>query len=214
MRIPRVRAPMGAVLIPFLLAGSLPAQELRPRPNVAPSGRVTTSVSFDGRVLLGGGWFTGTPSHSGPSRMIIDYGQPHARGRTIFGGLVPFGEVWRLGANWATSLSLDAPMRIGELDIPRGEYTLFFVPRQDGGELIVNRQTRQWGTDYDATRDFGRTSVGRRALPETVQSLMITLEPDFPQEVEALPSGTLRITWGDAEYSTEWRMIWPEPPAR
>jgi hypothetical protein len=208
MIIPRSVLSIPSALIPFALAGCLQAQS--PNPNVAPSGRVTTSVSFDGRVLLGGGWFTGTPAHSGPSRMIIDYGQPHARGRTIFGGLVPYGEVWRLGANWATSLALDVPMRIGDLVVPRGEYTLFFLPREDGGELIVNAQTRHWGTDYDATRDFGRTTVQRRDLAESVESLIITLEPDFPQEAGALPSGWLRITWGEAEYSTEWQMLWPE----
>jgi hypothetical protein len=191
------------------LAAPLGAQGTRPVPNVAPSGRVTTSVSFDGRVLLGGGWFTGTPSHSGPSRMIIDYGQPHARGRRIFGGLVPYGEVWRLGANWATSLTLDVPMRIGELDVPRGLYSLFFLPREDGGELIVNSQTRHWGTDYDPSRDFGRTPVRRRDLAEPLESLIITLEPVFPQEEGAVPSGTLRIAWGEAEYSTDWRMLWP-----
>ena len=200
-----------AMAATLLLAGALPAQELQPRPNVAPSGRVTTSVSFDGRVLLPDGWFTGTPAHSGPSRMIIDYGQPHARGRGIFGGLVPYDAVWRLGANWATSLALDVPMRIGELDLPRGEYTLFLVPRADGGELIVSDQTRQWGTDYDGSRDFGRTPVRRRALAEFLESLTITLVPDFPQEDGVLPSGRLRMAWGEAEYWTEWRMIWPEP---
>jgi hypothetical protein len=141
--------------------------------------------------------------------MIVDYGQPHARGRTIFGDLVPYGEVWRLGANWATNLALDAPMRIGDLDLPRGEYTLFLLPREDGGELIVSEETRQWGTDYDPSRDFGRTPLRRRALSEHVESLTITLQPVFPQPEGAVPSGTLRITWGDVEYSTDWRMLWP-----
>ena len=207
MRIPLVCAAVQSALIPIVLAGSLHAQQLQPRPNVAPSSRVTTSVTFDGRVMQGGGWFTGTPSHSGPSRMTIDYGQPHARGRTIFGGLVPYGDVWRLGANWATRLTLDFGMRIGELDVPRGEYTLFFLPGRDGGELIVSEETRQWGTDYDPSRDFGRTPVRRHDLTETVQSLAITLEPVFPQEDGNVPSGTLRITWGQVEYSTEWRML-------
>jgi hypothetical protein len=206
-----VRAWLAGLVLTLAVAEMGYAQDLQPRPNVAPSGRVTTSVSFDGRVLLGGGWFTGTPAHSGPSRMVIDYGQPHARGREIFGALVPYGEVWRLGANWATSLALDVPVRIGELDVPRGEYTLFLVPREDGGELIVSDQTRQWGTDYDATRDFGRTPVRRRALAGPLESLTITLVPDFPQEDGVLPSGLLRMAWGDAEYWTEWRMIWPEP---
>src|SRR5688572_18148018 len=166
-------------------------------PNVAPSGRVTTSVAFDGRVLKGRGsqwgWFTGTPAHSGPSRMIIDYGQPHARGRTVFGELVPYGQVWRRGAKWATTLMLDVAMRIGQRNLPRGEYTLFLLPRRDRGELIVSEETRQWGTDYDPSRDFGRTAVRRRDLSQAIESLTITLEPVFPQAKGAVPAGSLRI---------------------
>ena len=199
-----------ATLTVLLLSGPLAAQnETQPRPKVAPSGRVTTSVTFDGRVLPNGGWFTLTPSHSGPSRITIDYGQPHARGRAIFGELVPYGEVWRLGANWATRLTLDFDVRFGDLTVPRGEYTLFMLPRESGGELIVSRQTRQWGTDYDASHDFGRTPIGRQALAGEVESLTITLEPDLPAEEGAVPSGKLRIAWGEAEYFTDWRMLWP-----
>jgi hypothetical protein len=204
---------LGAAMVGLLLAPGLDAQQAAPRPNVAPSGRVTTSVAFDGRFLRGRGadwgWFTGTPAHSGPSRMIIDYGQPHARGREIFGGLVPYGEVWRLGANWATTLMLDVEMRIGDLELPRGEYTLWLVPRADGGELVVSEETRQWGTDYDATRDFGRTPVRRRDLAEHHESLVITLEPVVPEGEYRVPSGTLRIAWGRAEYATDWEMLWP-----
>lgn len=207
------------LLFTIVAAGALMATSMgmplhaQPSPNLAPSGRVTTSVSFDGRVMAPNGtWFLGTPAHSGPSRIIIDYGQPHARGRAIFGGLVPYGEVWRLGANWATSLSLDVPVRIGDLDVPRGEYTLFFRPLPDGGELIVNNQTRQWGTDYDGTRDFGRTSVRRRDLGDWIESLTITIVPDVPAAAGATPTGTLKIAWGEAEYSVGWRMLWPDPP--
>ena len=205
MRTLRPQAGLAALTV-LLLTASLAAQ---PRPQVAPSGRVTTSVTFDGRVLRNGGWFTLTPSHSGPSRITIDYGQPHARGREIFGGLVPYGEVWRVGANWATRLTLDFDVRFGDLDVPRGEYTLFMLPRANGGDLIVSRQTRQWGTDYDPSQDFGRTAIRHRDLAETVPSLAITLAPNLPAEEGAVPSGTLHITWGEAEYFTDWRMLWP-----
>jgi hypothetical protein len=141
--------------------------------------------------------------------MVVDYGQPHARGRAIFGGLVPYDEVWRLGANWSTTLMLDVEMRIGDLELPRGEYTLFLIPRQDGGELIVSEETRQWGTDYDPSRDFGRTPVVRRELAEDVESLVITLEPVFPAAEGEVPSGRLRIAWGKVEYATDWTMLWP-----
>lgn len=205
---------LASALALFLAAHAAPAQEQAPpRPNVAPSGRVTTSVAFDGRLLRGRGpewqWFLGTPAHSGPSRMIVDYGQPHARGRTIFGGLVPYGEVWRLGANWATTLMLDVEMRIGDLELPRGEYTLFLLPREDGGELIVSEETRQWGTDYDPSRDFGRTALRRRDLSEPLESLVIVLEPAAAGDVYSVPSGRLRIMWGEVEYSTDWQMLWP-----
>jgi len=196
-----------AVSTAVFLGAVVTAQAPPSTPLVAPSGRVTTSVTFDGRTLRGGGWFTRTPSHSGPSRMTIDYGQPHARGRTIFGGLVPYGQVWRLGANWATRLTLDLGVRIGDLDVARGEYTLFLLPREQDAELIVSLETRQWGTDYDPSRDLGRIPIGRRALTQEVRSLAITLEPDLPGEAGALPAGTLRIAWGEAEYATRWRML-------
>ena len=141
--------------------------------------------------------------------MTIDYGQPHARGRAIFGGLVPYGQVWRLGANRATSLTLDVNVRIGDLDIPRGFYTLFLLPREDDAELIVSRQTRQWGTDYDPALDLGRTPLRRRSLPEIAESLVVTLQPVFPQEAGERPAGTLRIAWGEVEFATEWRVVWP-----
>ena len=183
----------------LLRVSVLDAQDSSPGPLVAPSGRVTTSVAFDGRLLDGAtGWFNRSTSHSGPSRMTIDYGQPHARGRKR-----------RLGANWATSLTLDVNVRIGDLDVPRGLYTLFLVPHEDGAELIVNRQTRQWGTDYDPSLDLGSTQLRRRSLPETAHSLVVTLEPVFPQADGERPAGTLRITWGEAEFATEWRVVWP-----
>jgi hypothetical protein len=141
--------------------------------------------------------------------MILDYGQPHARGRTIFGGLVPYGGVWRLGANLATHLTLDLNVRIGDLDIPPGMYSVYLLPREDGAELIINRQTRQWGTEYDPSLDLGRIRLLRRALPETAQSLSMALEPVFPQAEGELPSGTLQIAWGEVEFSADWQVIWP-----
>ncbi len=170
----------------ILSADTLEAQESEPQPLVAASGRAETSVSFDGR-LIGSTWLNRSTSHSGPARMILDYGQPHARGRSIFGGLVPYGD----------------------LDVPRGTYTLYLLPREDGAQLIVNRQTRQWGTEYSPSQDLGRVKLRQRDLPETTESLNITLEPILSQRQGDLPEGTLRITWGEVEYSTDWSVIWP-----
>lgn len=185
-------------------------QETHLGPLVAPSGRATTTVVFNGRLMDGGtDWFNGSRVSNWSSVMTIDYGQPHARGRAIFGSLVPYNEVWRLGANWATSFSLDVDVRIGDLNVPRGLYSLFLLPHENTAELIINKQTKQWGTDYDPALDLGRTALKVRSLSETTQSLTVTLEPIFPQEAGQLPTGELRIVWEDIEFSTNWSVLWP-----
>ncbi len=122
---------------------------------------------------------------------------PTHEAATIFGGLVPYGEVWRVGANWATRLTLDLDVRIGDLDVPRGEYTLFLRPREDGADLIVSLETRQWGhrlrpvarlwTGIDGApgtgRDHAKHGHHARAQPSSGEN-------------EDVPSGTLRVTWG------------------
>ncbi len=212
MRLVRLLVAGAAIIAaaPIVPGGTLTAQGTQPGPMVAASGRVVTSVSFDGR-LMGGGttWLNRSTSHSGPARMTLDYGQPHARARVIFGELVPYGEVWRLGANLATHLTVELNARIGDLHVPRGTYTLYLLPRVDGADLIVNRQTRQWGTDYDPALDLGRVQLRRRSLDESAESLMIILKPVFPQPEGEPPEGSLRIAWGDVEYSTGWSVIWP-----
>ncbi len=193
----------------FAVTGELSAQEPPEHPVVAASGRASTMVTFDGR-LISGRWFRPSVSHSGPARFVVDYGQPHARGRDIFGGLVPYDEVWRLGANQATHLRTDVNLRIGELVVPRGSYTLYLIPRVNGGELVINRDTGQWGTEYDSGTDLGRVPVERRALAETEESLNITLAPVQPQPEGEPPSGLLRMAWGEAEYVVDWAVHWPE----
>src|SRR5881296_1844751 len=91
-------------------------------------------------------------SLSGPSRIAISYGQPHARGRRVEGGLIPLDTVWRFGANMATTLHSDLDLTLGDLKLPRGDYSLFVLYSRAGWQLIVNRGTGQWGTDYDPTK--------------------------------------------------------------
>ena len=204
---------MLAVVSAFLIADSATAQSPDARPVVAASGRVTTSVSFDGRMMGGGAtWLNRSTSHSGPARITLDYGQPHARGRLIYGGLVPYGEIWRLGANMATHLTLDLDIRLGGLDIPRGSYSLYLVPREDGAQLIVSHQLRQWGTEFEPAMEFGRVELERRELPETTESLVLTLEPSLPEPGGGLPVGNFRIAWGRVEYSTGWSVRWRDGP--
>ncbi len=95
------------------------------------------------------------------------------RGRKIRGGLVPDGEEGRTGANPATTLKTTVNLKIGTLDVPAGTYTIFTLPNPDKWLLIINKQTGQWGTDYDQKQDLGRTPLTSRTLsaPQEVMSL-------------------------------------------
>ncbi len=109
--------------------------------------------------------------------VTIDYSAPSMRGRKIFGGLVPWGQVWRTGANAATTLKTDVNLRIGTLGVPAGTYTLYTVPEEHGWTLIVNRQTGQWGTQYDQSKDLGRVKMSEGVVPSSpVETFQIKFE--------------------------------------
>ena len=131
------------------------------------------------------------------AQITVDYGQPSKRGREIFGGLVPWGELWRTGANRATHFTTSRALRLGGddgIDVPAGEYTLYTIPQPDGGTLIVNRQTGQGGTTYNEDRDLGRVEMQRADLPETVEDFTIVVE-----EVDG--GGVLRLQWDRTAFS-------------
>lgn len=174
---------------------------------IAASSFATVEVHLNSRPI-GREWYEEDASLTGPARIAISYGQPHARGRRIGGGLVPVGTVWRLGANAATSLHTDLDITIGGLAVPRGDYSLFLLDSADTIRLIVNRQTGQWGTDYDATKDLGRIPLTARPLAEPEETLTIYLVPlsANPAQGYAELKGTLRIKWGIAELSTPWEV--------
>ena len=97
----------------------------------------------------------------------VAYSSPRAKGRKIYGGLVPFGEPWRTGANEATTFVNDADVTIGGKAIPAGSYTLFTVPAQDKWTLIISKKTGEWGIPYPEGQDLGRydMSVSKTAAP-------------------------------------------------
>src|ERR1700740_567986 len=74
----------------------------------------------------------------------VDYSSPRAKGRKVYGELVPFGEVWRTGAHEATPFDTDATLTIEGKEVPAGNYTIFTVPGQDKWELIINKKTGEW----------------------------------------------------------------------
>ena len=88
----------------------------------------------------------------------IDYSSPRAKGRKIFGtadekALVPYGEVWRAGANEATTFVTDANLKVGDKDVPAGSYTIFTIPKADEWTLIINKKTGEWGVPYKYEAD-------------------------------------------------------------
>lgn len=172
---------------------------------IAASSFATVEVHLNARSA-GGEWYEEDAGLTGPSRIAISYGQPHARGRAVEGGLVPRDNVWRLGANAATTLHTDLDITLGTLKLPRGDYSLFMLYTASGWQLIVNRGTGQWGTDHDASKDIGRVALASRTLAESEESLTIYLVPNSPQPRSGYAelAGVLRIKWGRTELTAPW----------
>lgn len=127
---------------------------------------------------------------SGGAGITITYGSPSVRGRTIFGALVPWGQVWRAGANAATTFTTTGPVSIGGHLIPAGAYTLFILPTPTTWTLVINRQTLApcgatcpaqraplWGTDYAADSDFVRVPMLVQQSPALIEHFGITVKP-------------------------------------
>lgn len=116
-----------------------------------------------------------TAASIGGKAVAIKYSSPSVKGRKIFGGLVPYGQVWRAGANAATSLHTETDLMIGNLSVPKGDYTLYVLPTEKDWMLIVNKQTGQWGTEYSEGSDLGRAKMTLKAAPGLVESFKISL---------------------------------------
>jgi hypothetical protein len=124
----------------------------------------------------------------GPGHLLVDYGRPRKRGREIFGNVVPWNQVWRTGANAATQLTTDVPLSLGGANVPAGTYTLWTLPSPIGAKLIINRQTGQWGTEYDSTQDLARVALERERLPAAVDQFTIRVD-------STASGGVLRLEW-------------------
>lgn len=123
------------------------------------------------------------------AELWIDYGRPAKRGRDVFGStVVPWGEVWRTGANAATQFRTDKALEIGGVVLQPGMYTLWTVPSQGGWQLRINTQTGQWGTAYDATKDIFWVPMSTATLNQPVERFTISLVP-------AASGGTLQMEW-------------------
>lgn len=161
---------------------------------VEPSGRATTVVTLNRPAPRG----AAAAERPAPSRISIDYGQPHLRGRDVL-TLIPDNQVWRLGANTSTSITTDLDLVIGGANIPKGTYTLWLLRSGNGAKLIVNKQTGQWGTAYDPSHDLVRVDMRAQRLQSPLESLQIALVPSTTG-----PQGVLSVSWGTVSYAVDW----------
>ncbi|MBC7511743.1 MAG: DUF2911 domain-containing protein [Ferruginibacter sp.] len=105
------------------------------------------------------------------------YSRPQKNGRSIFGELLSYGQVWRLGANEATEIEFFKPVRIGNTKIKKGRYTLYCIPYQDKWTLILNRETDTWGSfKYDETKDIVRIDAPVQKQTEVLESFAMAFE--------------------------------------
>lgn len=122
-------------------------------------------------------------------KITVSYGRPYVKGRAIFGGLVPWGQVWRTGADEATTFTTEADVVVGGLKVPKGAYSLFTIPAEKQWTVVVNKTAKQWGAfKYDAAQDVGRA-------PMTVTT---STRPVEQFTIEMVPAGkqlTLRLSW-------------------
>ena len=109
--------------------------------------------------------------------ITVDYSSPRAKGRKIYGGLVPYGEVWRAGANEATTFVTTADVMVGGTHVPSGGYTIFAIPNKDKWTLVISKKTGEWGTAYPgASEDLARIDMKASALPSPVENFTIAFD--------------------------------------
>lgn len=109
-------------------------------------------------------------------KITIDYSRPYLKGRHVGQELAPYGKIWRTGANEATALTTEVDLNIGGTRVPAGKYTLWTLPSEGTWKLIVNKQTGQWGTNYDESQDLARIDMQKTALPQSVEQFTISFE--------------------------------------
>jgi len=139
------------------------------------------------------------------NRVTITYGRPYTKHprtgevRKIWGGLVPYGKVWRTGADEATLLITQKPLMIGATEIPAGAYTLWTLPQEDGtAQLIINKQIGQWGVgpgSYDEKQDLARVDLKKESLDKPVDQFTMAVEKN------SAGGGVLKLMWENTQFS-------------
>jgi hypothetical protein len=135
-------------------------------------------------------------------KITVAYGRPYTKDpktgepRKIWGKLVPYGKVWRTGANEATLLTTETDLMVGDTMVPAGKYSLYTLPNEDGSaKLIINKQTGQWGTEYDKGQDLARVDLKKTTLDKSVDQFTMAIESSDSGK------GALKMSWEMTEYS-------------
>src|SRR5258707_1232890 len=161
------------MLIAILAVAQQPAQDKSKRPSPPGTAEVTLKEK----------------------KVAIDYGRPSLKGRKLGQELAPYGEVWRTGANEATTLNTAIDLIIGGLKVPAGKYTLYTLPSAGTWKLIINKQTGQWGTKYDESQDLGRVDMKKAVLPQSVEQFTISFDKKGESTVD------LNLDWENTRVS-------------
>jgi len=166
-----IAAAMGGTLV-------LAAQPQR----VSPQETVTATIDGDELKIV----------YSRPYTKDPKTGEP----RQVWGKLVPYGKVWRTGANEATLFTTTLPIKLGGTSVPAGTYSLFTLPAEDGtAKLIINKQTGQWGTRYDQKQDLARVDLKKETLEKAVDQFTMAIEPN------PAGGGAIQMRWETTQYS-------------
>ncbi len=162
------------------------------------------AAGFVAQEKAGTGMGTLSPRDSvkvtaGGANVSVDYSRPSKRGRAIFGALVPYGQVWRTGANAATQFRTDKALDFGGLVVPAGTYTLWSIVTADGWKLVVNTLTGEWGTEHKPEKDLVTIPLKRETLPSPVERFTISIDP-------TADGGVLHLDWDTTRASGAFKV--------
>jgi hypothetical protein len=176
----------GAILSVLVMTTAfLLAQE---RQRVSPHETVTATIDGDEISIVYGRPYTKDPKSGEP--------------RKIWGTLVPYGKVWRMGADEATLLTTKKQMIFADgAPIMPGTYSLYMLPEENGAKLIVNKQTGQWGTKYDESQDLVRIDLKKDSLGKAADQFTIAIDKN-----ESGPGGVLKMMWEQTQYSVPFKV--------
>jgi hypothetical protein len=173
---------MRSVSIPAVLAAVLMTGATVAAQNQRASPHETVNATVDG------------------AKISVTYGRPYLKGRKVGDQLAPYGKVWRTGADEATTLVTDKALMFGSTHVPAGTYTLYTLPNENGWQLIINKQTGQWGTEYSEAQDLARIPMKVTKSPSTTEQLTIAIN-DTPA------GGELKLSWENSDITAPFTVM-------